>query len=899
MKPPQPPSRNWTWLLGTLLVAATFLAYLPAWNGRPIWDDNAHITRPDLQSLHGLARIWIQPGATQQYYPLVHSFFWLEHRLWGNATLGYHLVNILFHALSAVLLLNILRRLEVPGAWLAAAIFALHPVEAESVAWISELKNTLSATLCFGSVLAYLEFDRGRRGKFYVLALGLFVLGLAAKSVIATLPAALLVVFWWKRGTLSWKRDALPLLPFFTAGIAAGIFTSWMERHFIGAQGSEYNFTLVERCLIAGRAIWFYLSKLFWPADLIFSYPRWNVSQAVWWQYLFPLAAGALLGTLWLLRRRGRGLLAAMLFFVGTLFPALGFFSVYPFRFSFVADHFQYLAGIGPMVLTAAGIHIAFKRFAGRRAIWQTGVCVVLLAALGVLTWRQCRMYSDVETLWQTTIARNPGSWMARNNLGYVFLATGRVDDAISQFNASLAIKPDYEMAHNNLASALLQKGQLDEAMAETLKALAIQPNYPEAHNNLGVAFFKKNRVDEAIGQYQTALSLRPNYTEVRDNLGVALLQKDEIDAAMAQFQQALALEPDNAEIHYNFGIALLKKGRVDDAVGQFQRALAIQPDYPEARYNLDFCLLQKGRTDEAIASFQKLLAAKPDDAGLRYNLGVALLKKGQVDEAISQFQKAVAIRPGYAEAQYNLGFALLQKGQMDGAIAQFQMALALQPNLVEARYNLGNALLQKGRTDEAIVQFNQALAIQPHQAEVHNNLGAALLQKGRVDEAIAHFRQAVVIQPDYAEAYNNLGLCIAQQGRASEAIVLLQKALALQPGSVQAQTGLAGVAWRMAASPDPSARNGAEALELARQLDQLAGGNNPTMAAVLAAAYAEMGRFPEAVAAAQRSLQLATAQNNAAMVATLRTQLKFYQSGSPFRDDNLTNNTPSVLNLP
>ena len=241
------------------------------------------------------------------------------------------------------------------------------------------------------AALAYLGFDRNRRGGYYALALGLFVLGLMSKTVIATLPAALLVVFWWQRGRLSWRQDVLPLLPFFVAGIGAGLFTAWVERKFGRAEGSEYDFSIIERFLIAGRAIWFYLGKLFWPVNLIFIYPRWQVSQAVWWQYLFPAAAALLLGALGWLRRWRRGPLAALLFFVGTLFPALGFFNVYPFRYSFVADHFQYLAGIGPIVLVAAGISIGLNRFGKRRLFWEPALCGILLAVLGVLTWRQCR----------------------------------------------------------------------------------------------------------------------------------------------------------------------------------------------------------------------------------------------------------------------------------------------------------------------------------------------------------------------------------------------------------------------------------------------------------------------------------------------------------------------------
>ncbi|HEV7927839.1 MAG TPA: hypothetical protein VGR14_20995, partial [Verrucomicrobiae bacterium] len=300
---PVKPAR--VWLQALILVGAVVLAYQPVWHAGFIWDDDRHVTLPTLRSLHGLLRIWAQLGATQQYYPLVHSVFWVEHKLWGDATAGYHWLNILLHAFSALLLIKLLCQLKIPGAWLAGALFALHPVEVESVAWVSELKNTLSGVFYLSAALAYLRFDRNRKGEYYAIALGLFVLGLLSKTVIASLPAALLVIFWWQRGKLSWKQDVLPLIPFFLAGIGAGLLTAWVERKFIGAEGSEFHFSLVERCLIAGRDIWFYLGKLIWPADLAFIYPRWNVSQTVWWQYLFPAAIVLLLGVLVWLRWRG------------------------------------------------------------------------------------------------------------------------------------------------------------------------------------------------------------------------------------------------------------------------------------------------------------------------------------------------------------------------------------------------------------------------------------------------------------------------------------------------------------------------------------------------------------------------------------------------------------------
>jgi len=339
---------------------AALAAYLPAIRSGLIWDDDAHITKPELRSAAGLGRIWFELGATQQYYPVLHSAFWAEHRLWGDAAPGYHLVNVLLHAASACLLAALLRRLAVPGARLAAFVFALHPVCVESVAWISEQKNTLSTAFYLLAALAFLRWRGIGRdsppaepagSRAYWLASGLFLLALLSKSVTATLPAALLVVLWWKQGRLSWKWDIRPLVPWLAMGAAAGYFTAWVERTYIGAQGTSFELTILERCLLAGRVVWFYLGKLLWPQELIFIYPHWQVDAAAGWQYLFLAGIAALAAAFWLLRHRTRGPLAALLLFTGTLFPVLGFFNVYPFIFYYVADHFQYLAMPGAIAL--------------------------------------------------------------------------------------------------------------------------------------------------------------------------------------------------------------------------------------------------------------------------------------------------------------------------------------------------------------------------------------------------------------------------------------------------------------------------------------------------------------------------------------------------------------------
>jgi protein O-mannosyl-transferase len=672
---PLRPWWNHEWILGGLLVLIILVAYQQVWQAGYIWDDDSYVTKnATLRDLHGLWRIWFEVAATPQYYPLVHTSFWIEHHLWGLNPLGYHLVNLVLHGLAAILLWRVLVRLGIPGAWLAAAIFALHPVEVESVAWITERKNVLSAVFYCASALTYLRFESVRdseepgpkRWYLYGASLFLFVLALLSKTVACSLPAALLLVRWWKNGRIKW-RDVLPLLPFFAFGLGLGLLTAWLEKHHVRAEGDEWALTFGQRCLIAGRALWFYASKILWPANLTFIYPRWDVSAAFGWAWLFPSAFAAVVGTLWRMRARiGRGPLVAVLFFAGTLFPALGFMNVYPFRYSFVADHFQYLASVGLIILVAAGL-ARLPRF----------IPPIVLALLGVLTWKQVGIYRGLETLWRDTVEKNPESWMAQNNLGIV------------------------------------------------------------------------------------------------------------------------------------------------------------------------------------------------------------LQKRGQNDEAITHFQKALELDPNKFEIQNNLGFLLSASGRLREAFPYLEKALEINPNYAEAHYNLGNALLRTGRVAEAIVQLQQAVEIDPTYVPAHSNLGSALLQTRQLDESLAHLQKALEIDPDYKAAHFNLANTLLQMGRTEEAISHLQRVLAIDPNDAEAQKNMA---WVLATCPDPSLRDGARAVELAERASK-ANSANPIVGTTLAAAYAEVGRFSDAVATAERALELATSSGNLQLANVIRIQLELYRAEQPFRD--------------
>ena len=769
--------RNWLWAF--FLIAFVFIAYARVFNADFIWDDESHLTRnPCIVGPLGLKEIWTSARAV--YYPLVLTSFWTVHKFVGLSPWPYHLLNVLLHAGSAVLLWQILRQLNVRGAWLGAALWALHPVMVQSVAWVTELKNTQSGFLYLLSIFCFLKWDEkprmtrisridqegvdsparhslakaasapqgaavsqpplwhsGRRPSLFALSLFFFILATLSKPSVVMLPVVLFLCIWWRTGRTH-RHDVLALAPFVIISALASVWTIFEQKFHAGATGTEWAQTWPDRLIIAGRAIWFYLAKLIWPHPLIFIYPRWEIdsSQATAYFPLFAALAG-LLG-LWLNRARwSRAVFFAAAYYVVSLFPVLGFFSVYFFRYSFVSDHFQYLASMGPLALAAAGIVTAAGRFgetpsrlapdtdalqfSGNIAAVRSksllllataGTCLLLLV---VLTWRQTAVYHNLVTLYTATLTRNPGCWMA----------------------------------------------------------------------------------------------------------------------------------------HYNLGIALNDQGDADGAIAHYRQAVELRPSYAEAHYNLGRLLVQKGQLDEAIVHYEKALEINPADAEAHNNLGAALFASGRVDEAMLHYRKALAIRRDYADASCNLASALLSKGDLDGAIAYYSACLVGSPNQPEAQYNLASALFRTGRTDEAIAHYQKVLELRPENADAHANLGSMFLAKGRVRDAIAQYRDALRSAPDNVAAQSNL-------------------------------------AWVLATAADPSLRNGSEAVLLAERAESESSRseNHAIVLRILAAAYAQTGRFVEARKTAEQALQAAEIQGNSTLSNALRDEISLYELGLPYHKE-------------
>lgn len=623
-------SGAWAWLG---LCAAVALAYAPVWRAGFIWNDSDYVTAPALRSLDGLGRIWTEIGATEQYYPVLHSWFWVQQWFFGDAPAGYHVVNVALHALAAGVFALVLRRLAVPGAWFAAAVFALHPVAVESVAWISEQKNTLSLACYLAAALAWWRFEERRTPRDYAVASVLFALALLSKSVTATLPAALLVVAWWRRGRIEWTRDVRPLLPWLAAGAAFGLFTAWIEHRVVGARGADFELNLVERALLAGRVSWFYLGKLAWPAELIFIYPRWAVSAATVWQWLFPVALLGALALAWRVRPWSRAPLAALLLFLGSLFPTMGFFNVYAFQFSYVADHWQYLPMLGPIALLAGGAAAFAAELAGEKRLLAGAAGAALCALLGGLSWAQSGLYRDIETFYRRTLAANPDAWMGQNNLGLLLLDDGHADEALPHLREAARLKPRHAEVANNLGAALRATGHGAEAQAEFRRATVLKADYAEAEFNLALALTESGANPEAKTHYRRVLALRPAHAKAANNLGNLLLAERDIAGAIELFRAALAAAPDFADAHHNLGVALFAQRRAAEAVPELRRALELDPARDVSRWLLAI-VLAGDRPAEAVPVLEELVRRQPAHAEAHLLLAQCLWQLGRHEEA-------------------------------------------------------------------------------------------------------------------------------------------------------------------------------------------------------------------------------------------------------------------------
>jgi tetratricopeptide (TPR) repeat protein len=585
-------------ILFAFLVLA-LAVYLPATKAGFIWDDDAYVTEnPLLRDVGGLWRIWTTTE-TPQYYPLVFTTFWVEYQLWGLDPAGYHIVNIILHALNAALIGLILHTLRVRGAWWVALLFAVHPVHVESVAWVTERKNVLSALFYLLSFHTYLRYELSARRGLYITALLLFFLALLSKTVAASLPLALLLALYYMKKKLK-IVDGLRMLPFFGLSVAMGLVTVFLEEGMIEAVKAEFQFSWLERGLIACKALLFYPFKLIVPYPLIFNYPRWDMETAGPWALaVIPLLAG-LLVYLW--RKELHGYLCATVFFVVTIAPALGLFNVYPFRYSFVADHFQYLASIGILILVVQA--------ARGKWIWVAGPPVIVL--LGVLTWNQAGVYKDVETLWQDTISKNPRSWLAHNNMALLQLDRGETLLAMESFNKAINCKPTSVESYTGRGMVRRTLQDYDGALLDFDSAVKLDPSYPQLYLHRGELYSKLGRYDEAVRDLDTFLQSNPDYMPAYRSRAIAHLGAQRYDSALSDLDRAIELGA-NEEAYNDRGVVYMQMKRYGEAIADFTKAIEIGPEPGRFLHNRGMAHAASGRFREALDDYAAALREDPD----------------------------------------------------------------------------------------------------------------------------------------------------------------------------------------------------------------------------------------------------------------------------------------------
>jgi protein O-mannosyl-transferase len=705
-----------------LLVGATTIPFWPVTHAGFInYDDPEYVTdNPRVQA--GLSWSGIGWALTTHYASNWHPLTWISHMLdltlFGEGAVGPHCVNLFLHTLNSVLLFLCLRRMS--GAhwrsFLVAALFALHPLHVESVAWVTERKDVLSAFWFMLTLLAYARYAEVQSRKsraqgqepasrftfhlslFYLLSLLFFALGLLSKPMLVTVPFVLLLLDYWPLGRIQkdeWRRKneepgpaqhtpfiLLEKLPFFLlSAISCGL--TLLAQHRAMAPLARLSLSLrAENALVAyGR----YLGKAFWPADLAIPYPH----PTHWPAEKVALAAVMVLGlcvVAWWGLRRWPFVFTGWFWFVGTLIPVIGVVQV---GNQAMADRYTYVPLIGILVIVTWGCSAVCGL--GRREGSVAGAlaAVAVLTACGVMTRRQAGYWHDTERLFRHVAAVSKDNYTALGNIAAALFARGEYDVAIAYCRKALAIKPDYADGLNNLGAALEKQGRA-ESMEEYRKALRISPGHSGALYNMGNALLARGRPAEAADCFEAVLQVKPDNFEARNNLANALLSLGRGDEAIAQYRLALSRNPSSEKVLKNLGAALVKKGKLDEATVYYRRALKVSPKDGLGHYALGLALALQAKWDEAIEHYTATVRLAPPNPEVEYNLGYAFRMSGRLPEAVVHLNEALRLRPKFPLAQYNLACVLAQQGQRDEAVTHLTEALREQPDYPEARQKLG-----------------------------------------------------------------------------------------------------------------------------------------------------------------------------------------------------------------
>jgi tetratricopeptide (TPR) repeat protein len=597
-------------LQALLIVAASCWIYYPSLHGGWIMDDFFYLAQnPEMHDPARIWRAWFQPGSFVEYYPIEETVQWLQWQLWGSGTLGYHLTNLVLHIASAFLVWRLLSKFGLRWAWLGGLIFAIHPANVESVAWISELKNTLSLPPLLLATCFYLDYEATGRRSWYAWSLLLFLAAMLCKVSMVLFPLVLPLYAWWKRGRIQGK-DLWAAIPFMFISVVLGLLAIYCGSHFEQMHGARQDPVpiggLLSRMALAGLATSFYLLKSLIPVDQMFVYPQWRIDPPTLWQFLpWPLFAGLFYG-LWARRETwGRHALLGLGFFLILLAPFVGQKISY-MRFTWVMDHFLYIPLIGVIGLVIAAMENEQRRLS---VLARRGGAILIGILIVLLSWEShsyARVFKSSETLWTDTIRHNPAAWIAYNNLGEALARRGEIAGAMQQYEKALVVDSALTGPHVNLGNALQDLGRFQDAIGEYQQALAIQPDTPEAENNWGNALASLGRPRDGIEKYRKAIQLDPDYVEARTDLGITLISLGQTSEGIEQYREAIRLEPEDAHAHYDLGVVLGENGQLPEAIREFQEAVRIDPRDAAAFNNLGVALYKNGQVTEAMAAYQR-----------------------------------------------------------------------------------------------------------------------------------------------------------------------------------------------------------------------------------------------------------------------------------------------------
>lgn len=863
------------------LVALVFVAYRDTLHaGFVVWDDDDHVyENAHVLARDGYAEAW-RDWRNTNFYPLTFTTFFLEWRAAGGKPWLFHLDNVALHA-GNVVELGLLGRALGLGAgvsWLAAAFWGLHPLAVGSVAWITERKNVLYVFFYFAALLVYARSlgasPRSSR-VLWLVSLLLAAASLLSKATAVTFPVAAGLLHW-ATGRSFDRRAWLRLCVYAALALAVGLLHVFREE-------VEPGLGLGTRILIAARATWFYVGCFVWPFGLVAMYPRWDPADAV--SFGAP-ALAALAVTLGLGLARSRHIPRAAWFaaglFASNVALVVGVMWFPYMRYSFVADHLAYLPSAGLALLAALGARALCDRFEAPAAVRATAAAGVCLALAG-LTKEQTGLWHDTERLWGGTLQVNPASTVAHNNLGVALLESGRAEEARLHFEATLALDPQDATALFNLGVIAAGRQDWSTAVAHYKQALRVNKKNALVWNNLGVVASERGDLDKAIAFYRHAIKLDPRDADPHVNLGAALERSGDRPGAIGAFETALRLNPRLLKAHYRLGAALAEDGRYQDAQRHLETAAALEPGNTEVLQRLAGVLHERGDEEGARRWLERAVAVDPSNGSLLYQLGVELLELGETDRAIEYLDRSAALGPREKAGEIHLGIAaeLDAHGAREAAMVHYRKATVLAPRSPEAFYRLGAALSAAGVHREAEAEYRRALALAPDHPEATNNLAVALVAQGRAAEAVAVLERALRLAPADVDAQRNLALALHEAGRDAEAVRILSRALAAAPEDAAL---LNFMAWMRATSPEPGVRDAGEAVRLAERANAAASHADPQYLDTLAAAYAEHGRFDDAVRTARRALALAPGDSN--LARDVERRLALYERALPYRDE-------------